>query len=212
MMNRNKSQLERINRYRDPDDGPPDEGDAPQRVPWFGLRLKTATIFRVGFGMVGLMLALICARFTVADRIPGLPHDTLWFNIVFVAVVMLLSFTSFSMFRAATNVFRQEIREIDARMARRDDATEEEVEEYVRQSDKQLNRRMFWRNVYFMAALVILYPTLGSTLIFPWGNIVYFILGMLVALGSAIVWWYYREPLANTLRGLLGRPQQPRDW
>lgn len=201
MINRNKSELERARRYHDPDADDLAEDDVfRSRVPWFGLRLKTGTIFRVGFGLVGLMIALVCVWWQFADDIPGLPHDALWFNILFLLVVMLMSFISFSMFRAATNVFRQEIRDIDARMARQDDATEEEVEEYVRQSDKKLNRKMLWRNLYFLGALVVLYPTVGSKLIFPWGNIIYFFLGLVAFIVVSFVWWYHRGDLANGLR------------
>lgn len=205
MMNRNRSELERARRYHNPDaDDLAKDESSHDRVPWFGLQLKPSTIYLVGFGIGGLMIALVCVRWWFADDIPGLPHDTIWFTILFLAVMALMSFTAFSMFRAATNVFRQEIREIDARVARQDNATEEEVEEYVRQSDKKLSRKTLWRNLYFLAAGVILFPTLGTELIFPWGEAIYFILGMVGFIAVSFVWLYYRDDLANQLRRRFG--------
>ena len=50
MINRNKSELERIRRHRDPDD---DVGETDERrgyVKWFGLWLREGSIFRIGSG------------------------------------------------------------------------------------------------------------------------------------------------------------------
>lgn len=210
MMDRNKSELERARRYRDPDAVELAKKESSQeRVPWFGRQLKPSTIYGVGFGIGGLIIALVCARWLFADDIPWLPHDSLWFTILFLAVMLALSFIPFSMFHATTNVFRQEIREIDARTARRDNATEEEVAEYVRQSDKKLNRQNLWRTLYFLAAGIILFPTLGSPLIFPWGNTMYFILGMVAVMVASAVWWYYQDELVNKLRRLFAS-REPR--
>ena len=82
-----------------------------------------------------------------------------------------MSFISFTMFRAATNMFRQDIREIDARMARRDHATDEEVQEFVRQSEREMNRRMTRRWIVILAVIVPIFPIFGTKLIFPWGGI-----------------------------------------
>lgn len=212
MMNRNKSELERARRYHNPDaEDLAKEDSLPDRVPWFGLQLKTRTVHLVGFGLTGLMIALVCVRWWFADDIPGLPYDTIWFTILFLAAMLVMSYIAISMFRAATNAYRQEIREMDARTAREDNATEEEVEEYVRQSDKKLGRKVLRRNLYFLAAGVVLFPTLGTELIFPWGGVVYFILGMVAFVAVSVVWWYYRYDLANKLRRPFGS-REPRGW
>ena len=84
MMNRNKQELDLARRYYDPDD----YEDTPRRrdrVSWFGLQLKVATIFRVGFGLGTLMIALVAIRWQFGDRIPWLPVESIWFDIGFLA-------------------------------------------------------------------------------------------------------------------------------
>ena len=207
MLNRNRSDLDRARRYYDPDDY--EETAQPRdRVPWFGLYLKVSTVTRVGFGITGLMVLLIFAYWQFADGIAWIPNKTLWFNAVFLVVVMLMSFTSLSMFRAATNMFKQEIREIDARTARRDNATEEEVEEYVRRSEKRMNRTMTKRWIFMLVILGPLYPVIGTNLIFPWGNILFFVAASVVVFGGVIIWCYHRQDVANRiLRLFRGAPR-----
>lgn len=208
MLNRNKTDLDLARRYRDPDDDDFDE-ERQRRdlVPWFGLQLKTATIFRVGFGLCGLMVVLVGVRWQFADHIPWLPLDTLWFNIAFLVMVFAMSFISFTMFRAATNMFRQEIREIDARMARRDNSTEEEVAEFVQESEKQLNRKMTKRWAVMLAVLIPLYPVLGTQLIFPWGGLLPFAGAAIVVFALVIIWCYHRRDVFDRALRLFSAPR-----
>ena len=174
MMNRDKSELEQARSFQVGEYG--DEGrTAPRdRYPWFGLQLKPVTVYVVGFGLGWIGMGLICLRWTVADRIPGLPHESVWFNVGFHLLIMLMSFISISMFLSASRVLRQDIREIDARMARQDHATEEEVQEYVRRSENDMNRQMVVLGLSLVAAVVLSYILLGTTLVFSWGGIVPF--------------------------------------
>lgn len=98
-------------------------------------------------------------------------------------------------FRAIFGILRQGIREIDERMARRDYAIEATVAEFefVRWSDKKLNRKAWWSNLYFLAALVVLYPTKGSALIFPWGNILYIFSIMATAVSIPFAFGLHRD-------------------
>ena len=169
MVNRNKQELDLVRRYYDPDDF---EATPPlqNRVSWFGLRLRVGTVMAVGFGNAALMVALVVLRWQFGDRIPWLPVEYIRFDIAFLAFIVVMSFISFTMFRAATNMFRQEIREIDTRMARRDHATEEEVQEFVRQSERAMNRRMTRRWIVILVVIVPIFPIFGTKLIFPWGG------------------------------------------
>ena len=202
MMNRNKYELERLRRYRDPDDED-DANDAAEshgRVKWFGIRLKESYIFRIGFGLVFLMVALLYAKTQLGDRVAWIPNDALWFNLGFLAFMMLLSFTSFSMFYCGSMTFKRQIREMDERMARRDNATPEEVQEIVRQSEKRLNRRAWLRSLFFVIVFVALFPVLGTELLFPWGGVLPFVGALAVVFGGAFVWWYHRQDVADKLR------------
>ena len=102
-------------------------------------------------------------------------------------------------------MFRQEIREIDTRMARRDHATDEEVEQFVRQSERDMNRRMTRRWLVILAALVPIVPIFGTKLIFPWG-------GMGTLIGAAFLTTvltcagiYFWPGLARRFRRRAGR-------
>ena len=169
MVNRNKQELDRARRYYDPDDLE-DTSPLHNRVSWFGLRLRVGTVTGVGFGNAALMVALVVLRWQFGDRIPWLPVEDIRFDIAFLAFIIAMSFVSFTMFRAATNMFRREIREIDTRMARRDHATEEEVQEFVHQSEREMNRRMTRRWIVILAVIVPIFPIFGTKLIFPWGG------------------------------------------
>lgn len=169
MVNRNKQELDLVRRYYDPDDLE-DTSPLRNRVSWFGLRLRVGTVIGVGFGNTALMVVLVVLRWQFGDRIPWLPAEDIRFDIAFLVFIVVMSFVSFTMFRAATNMFRQEIREIDTRMARRDHATEEEVQEFVSQSERQMNRRMTRRWIVILAVIVPIFPIFGTKLIFPWGG------------------------------------------
>ena len=170
MVNRDKSEIDLVRRYYDPDDF---EATPPlhNRVSWFGLRLRVGTVIVVGFGNAALMVALVVLRWQFGDRVPWLPAESIWFDIAFLVFIVAMSFISFTMFRAATNMFRQEIRAIDTRMARRDHATEEEVQEFVRRSEREMNRRMTLRWVVIFAVIVPIFPIFGTKLIFSWGGV-----------------------------------------
>lgn len=170
MMNRDKSELDLVRRYYDPDDLE-DTSPLHNRVSWFGLRLRVGTVIGVGFGNAALMVALVVLWWQFGDRIPWLPVEDIRFDIGFLAFIIVMSFISFTMFRAATNMFRQEIREIDTRMARRDRATDEEVQEFVRQSEREMNRRMTRRWIVILVVIVPIFPIFGTKLIFPWGGV-----------------------------------------
>ncbi len=169
MVNRDKSELDLVRRYYDPDDFE-DTPPLRNRVSWFGLRLRVRTVIVVGFGNAALMVALVVLQWQFGDRIPWLPAEGIWFDIAFLAFIFAMSFISFTMFRAATNMFRQEIREIDTRMARRDHATEEEVQKFVRQSEREMDRRMTRRWIVILVVIVPVFPIFGTKLIFPWGG------------------------------------------
>ncbi|MYC32195.1 MAG: hypothetical protein F4X64_03340 [Chloroflexi bacterium] len=169
MVNRNKQELDLVRRYYDPDDLE-DTSPLRNRVSWLGLRLRVGAVIGVGFGNAALMVVLVVLRWQFGDRIPWLPAEDIRFDIAFLVFIVVMSFVSFTMFRAATNMFRQEIREIDTRMARRDHATEEEVQEFVSQSERQMNRRMTRRWIVILAVIVPIFPIFGTKLIFPWGG------------------------------------------
>lgn len=203
MVNRNKSELDLVRRYYDPDDlevTPP----LQNRVSWFGLRLRVGTVIAVGFGNAALMVALVVLRWQFGDRIPWLPDEGLWFDIAFLAFIIVMSFISFTMFRAATNMFRQEIRAIDTRMARRDHATEEEVQEFVRQSEREMNRRMTLRWIVILAVIVPIFPIFGTKLIFPWGGVGPLAGAALLAMVLICAGIYFSSSIAGLFRRLTG--------
>ena len=203
MTNRNKSELDRARRLYDPDDY--EEDTTPRNLAtWFGLRIRMSRMVALGLGIGVFMIALVCVRWMLADRIPGLPHDTLWFNIVFLLVILTLSFITFSMFHAATNAIRQDIRELDARAARRDNATDEEVAEYVRQSEKKMDRRLIRRWIIILAVIIPMSPLLGTKLVFPWGGVLPYLGGVVVGVAIlAVLSWY-----GPSIMSRLGRPNR----
>lgn len=204
MVNRNKRELDRARRHYDPDDfetTPP----LQNRVSWFGLRLRVGTVIAVGFGNAALMVALVVLRWQFGDRIPWLPVEGIWFDIAFLVFIIAMSFVSFTMFRAATNMFRQEIRAIDTRMARRDHATDEEVQEFVRQSEREMNRRMTRRWIVILAVIVPIFPIFGTKLIFPWGGMGALAGASFLAMVLICAGIYFSSDMARLVRRLTGK-------
>ena len=208
MIDRNRTELERLRRYHDPDD--PAEAEHPRGyVKWFGIWLKEGTIFRVGFGLCFTMVALLVAKTQLSKRVEWLPSGELWFELAFLGLIMLMSFTALSMFYCGSMTFKRQIREVNARMARSDNATPDEVEEVMRQTDKRLNRQVLYRTLFCAAAVAIIYPIFGTTLIFPWGGILAFF-GMVIAVMVAVsVPLYFRTEIADHLRRWLRLTRQP---
>ncbi len=194
MIDRDSSNRRRMRRYTDPFE---DEGGISERegyVKWFGLWVRERTLFIVGFGISGLMLALIITRALLAGRAAWLPTGTLWFEIGFLAGVLVMSFVSCSMFVCGSIAVRRQIRHMNAQMARWDDATPEEVEEIVRSADRRLNRRILWRAVVWVVVIAALCAIFGTPLLFPWGGTAAFAASMvaLVAVSFAWSWQGYR--------------------
>lgn len=210
MIDRNKSELERIRRYQDLDDDVEATGERRGYIKWFGIWLKESSIFRIGFGLCFLMVAVLVAKTQLVDRVAWLPGGALWFEIAFLGLIMLMSFTAFSMFYCGSMTYRRQIRETNARMARRDNATPEEVEEVVRQTDKRLSRQSLQRTLICVAAIIVLYPTFGTTLIFPWGGILPFFGMLLLTLGFMTATLYFRSEIAEIFSQMLGRSRHPR--
>ena len=113
------------------------------------------------------MVAVLVAKTQLSNRVAWLPSGALWFELAFLGLIMLMSFTAFSMFYCGSMTYRRQIKETNARMARRDNATPEEVEEVVRQTDKRLNRQSLLRTLLCAAAIVALFPIFGTTVVFP---------------------------------------------
>ena len=188
MIDRESSNLRRMRRYTDPFE---DEGGASGRegyVKWFGLWIRERTLFVVGFGIAGFMLALIIARALLLGRVAWLPTGEWWFEIAFLTGILVMSFVSCSMFVCGSMAIRQQIRQMNAQMARWDDATPEEVEEAVRAADRRLNRRMWWRGAVWIAAMVVLLVVFGTPLLFPWGGTAGFIISTVVAVTLSFLW------------------------
>lgn len=188
MIDRNPNDLNRRRRYTDPFE---DEGDGSERegyVKWLGLWVREPTLFAVGFGLAGLMMALVIARALLAGRAPWLPAGELWFEIGFLISIVLMCLVSTSMFVCGSIAVRQQFRQMNAQMARWDDATPEEVEEIVRAADRRLNRRMWWRAAFWIAAMVTLLVIFGTTLLFPWGGTTAFVISMVVTVTVSFVW------------------------
>ena len=204
MVNRNKQELDLVRRYYDPDDLD-DASPLSNRVSWFGLRLRVGTVIGVGFGNAALMVALVVLRWQFGDRMPWLPAEDIRFDIAFLVFIVAMSFVSFTMFRAATNMFRQEIRAIDTRMARRDHATEEEVQEFVRQSERQMNRRMTRRWIVILVVIVPIFPIFGTKLIFPWGGVGPLAGAAFLAMALICAGIYFSSGIARLFDRLAGR-------
>ena len=210
MINRNKSELERIRRYHDPDDDAEHADNRTGYIKWFGIWMKEGCIFRIGFGLCFLMVAAVVAKSQLANRVAWLPSGEMWFELVFLGVIMVMSFTSFSMFYCGSMTYRRQIKEMDARMARRDNATPEEVAEVMRQTEKRLNRQSWLRTLLFAAALIILYPIFGAGWIFPWGGVVPYWGVFVVTLGLLTGLLYFRREIAGAIGRWLSPTRYPR--
>lgn len=198
MIDRNRSELELIRRYHDPDDEDRAE-DTRGYVKWLGLWLKEGSIFRIGFGLCGLMVALLGVKTMLFNRFEWVPNGALWYEFGFLGIIMVLSFTAFSMFYCGSMTFKRQIRDIEVRMARRDNATPEEIEEVIRQTDKRLNRQTLFRALFSALAIIVLFPIFGTTLIFPWGDVIPFIGALVVVVGGGSTLWYCRGEIMRRL-------------
>ena len=188
MIDRNLYNLRRMRRYTDPFE---DDGETSERegyVKWFGLWIRERTLFIVGFGIAGLMLALIITRALLAGRVAWLPAGNLWFEIGFLAGVLVMSFLSCSMFVCGSIAVRRQIRHMNAQMARWDDATPEEVEEIVRAADRRINRRILWRAVVWVIVIAAFCALFGTTLVFPWGGTPAFAASMVAVVAVSFGW------------------------
>ena len=188
MIDRNLHDLNRRRRYTDPFEDEEDVSEREGYVKWFGLWLRESTLFGVGLSITGLMLAVIVARALLAGRVPWLPAGEWWFEIAFLATILLMSGVACSMFVCGSVAIRQQIRQMNAQMARWDDATPEEVEEVVRAADRRLNRRMWWRGAVWLAAMVVLLVVFGTPLLFPWGGTTAFVISTVVTIALSFLW------------------------
>ncbi len=201
MIDRGSSNLRRMRRYTDPFDEEEGASEREGYVKWFGLWVRERTLFIVGFGIAGLMLALIIARALLAGRVAWLPAGTLWFEIGFLAGIMVMSFVSCSMFVCGSMALRKQIRHMNAQMARWDDATPEEVEEIVRAADRRLNRRVLWRTVVWVVVIAALCAIFGTTLLFPWGGVPTFVASMVAFVLLSFAWsWKGHRILSLVVR------------
>lgn len=207
MIDRESSNLRRMRRYTDPFE---DEGGLSERegyVKWFGLWVKERTLFVVGFGVAGLMLALIIARALLVGRAAWLPAGALWFEIGFLAGVLVMSFVSCSMFVCGSIALRKQIRHMNAQMARWDNATPEEVEEIVRAADRRLNRRVLWRTVVWVVVIAALCAIFGTPLVFPWGGVPAFVASMVAFVVLSFAWsWRGNRILSSVSRRMKRSP------
>ena len=188
MIDRYRSNLRRTRRYADPFG---EEGAASDRdvyVRWLGLRCKERTLFVVGLTLAGIMVALLVAKSLLDGRVSWLPTGVLWFEIGFLTCIVLLSITACSMFICGSIAVRRQIRNMNAQIARWDDATPEEVEAIVRESDRRLNRRVFWRALFWLVAMLALFALFGTTLLFPWGGTAAFVASVLTVVAATAIW------------------------
>ena len=207
MIHRNPNDLNRRRRYRDPFEDEEDVSEREGYVKWFGLWLREPTLFAVGFGLAGLMITLVIARALLAGRAHWLPAGELWFEIGFLACIVLMCIVSTSMFVCGSITLRRQFRRMNAQMARWDDATPEEVEEIVRAAERRLNRRMWWRALVWIAGMVALLVIFGTTLLFPWGGTTAFIISMAVAVAMSFVWsWQGSRIFALAVRRMKRSP------
>ena len=206
MIDRNLHNLRRMRHYRDPFEE--DEGGISERegyVKWFGLWVRERTLFIVGFGIAGLMLALIIARALLAGRAAWLPTGNLWFEIGFLAGILVMSFVSCSMFVCGSIAVRRQIRSMNAQMARWDDATPEEVEEVVRAADRRLNRRILWRALVWVAVIATFCAIFGTTLLFPWGGTLAFAASMVAIVAVSFGWSWQGNRILSFVGRLIKR-------
>ena len=188
MIDHDLSRLRRMRRYTDPFE---DEGPSPDRegyVKWFGLWVREPTLFAVGFSLAGVMLGLVMARALLVGRAAWLPAGEWWFEIGFLAVIVLMCGVSCSMFVCGSVAVRRQIRHMNAQMARWDDATPEEVEEIVRAADRRFYRRIWRRTVFWLVVMVALLVIVGTTWLFPWGGTVAFVASIAAVVVASVVW------------------------
>ena len=200
MIDRNLRNLRRLRHYPDPFEDEDASSEHEGYVKWFGLWVREPTLFAVGFGLAGLMLALVIVRTALASFTTWLPTGALWFNIAFLASIVTLTFVACSMFVCGSIAVRRQIRHMNAQMARWDDATPEEVEEIVRAADRRINRRILWRTVCWMIAMAALFAIFGTTWLFAWGGPPAFIASTLVVVAVILAWSsraYRIVPLVN---------------
>ena len=201
MIDRESSNLRRMRRYTDPFE---DEGGASERegyVKWLGLWVRERTLFGAGFGIAGILLTLIIARALLVGRVAWLPAGVLWFEIGFLAGIMVMSFVSCSMFVCGSIALRKQIRHMNAQMARWDNATPEEVEEIVRAADRRLNRRVLWRTVVLVVVVAALCAIFGTTLLFRWGGVPAFVASMVAFVAFSFAWsWKGHRILSFVVR------------
>lgn len=205
MIERNLRDLNRRRRLTDSFEAEEDVSEREGYVRWFGLWVREPTLFAVGFGLVGFMLALVMARALLAGRAAWLPAGELWFEVGFLASILVVCFVATSMFVCASVAVRQQIRQMNAQMARWDDATPEEVEEIVRSADRRLNRRMLRRAAVWMAAMVALVVIFGTPLVFPWGGTVPFVISAVVFVTLSLLWTWQGSRMFSLAVGRIKR-------
>ena len=188
MIDRDLSQLRRMRRYTDPFEDEAPSADREGYVKWLGLWVREPTLFAVGFSLVGVMLALVIARALLVGRAAWLPAGEWWFEIGFLAGIVLMCGVSCSMFVCGSIAVRRQIRHMNAQMARWDDATPEEVEEIVRATDRRLNRRIWTRTILWLIAMAVLFAIFGTTWLLPWGGIAAFVSSMVAAVVVSVLW------------------------
>ncbi len=188
MIDRNLYELSRMRRYTDPFEDEEPSPDQEGYVKWFGLWVKEPTLFAVGFVLAGFLVALVIARALLVGRADWLPAGEWWFEIGFMAIIVLMCGVSCSMFICGSIAVRRQIRHMNARIARWDDATPDEVEQIVRAADRRLNQRILWRVVFWLAAMGGLFAIFGTTLLFPWGGTPAFIASTAAAVVVSVLW------------------------
>ena len=207
MIDRDLSDLSRMRLYRDPFEDGEVSSDHEGDVKWLGLWLKERTLFVVGLALAGILISLVITKSLLAGHASWLPTGTLWFEIGFLACIVLMSIVSCSMFICGSLAIRREIREMNAQMARWDDATPEEVEAIVRESDRRLNRRILWRALFWLAAMLVLFAIFGTTLLFHWGGTAAFVVSMVAAVVASAMWtWRANRILSLANRWLKRSP------
>ena len=170
--------------FEDAEPSPDHEG----YIKWFGLWIREPILFTVGFGLAGVMLALVIIRAVLVSYTTWLPTGALWFEIAFLASIITLTFVACSMFVSGSIAVRRQIRNMNAQIARWDDATPEEVDEIVREADRRLNRRIFWRVLLWLTAMAVLFAVFGTTFLFAWGGSMAFVVSTVVAVAVNLVW------------------------
>ena len=188
MIDRDLSHLRRMRRYADPFEDAEPSADREGYVKWFGLWVREPTLFAIGLSLAGAMLALVITRALLVDRAAWLPAGEWWFEIGFLASIVLMCGVCCSMLVCGSIAIRRRIRHMNAQMARWDDATPEEVEEIVRAADRTFNRRIWRRTIFWLVAMAALFVIVGTTWLFPWGGTVAFVASVVAAVAASVVW------------------------